>query len=138
MPSTVSRAVARLQLTSLRVAIIGLVGSVVIVAGVPLSLWLLPPAVSAVVVIAAILLIIVGTLFGRVVVFAATGHWLQRRFPVLRAQSESIKLLLGATLWIALYSRPYICPLVVAALLVTILGLALPARYRVTWTKPNA
>jgi hypothetical protein len=137
MPSTVSRAVARLQLTSLRVAIIGLVGSVVIVAGVPLSLWLLPPLVSAVVVIAAILLIIVGTLFGRVVIFAATGHWLQRRFPVLRAQPESVKLLLGVTLWIVLSSLPYLWPVVVAALIVTSLGLALTARYRLTWAKPK-
>jgi hypothetical protein len=135
MPSTVSRAVARLQLTSLRVAIIGLVGAVVIVAGVPLSLWLLPPVVSAVVVIAAILLIIVATLFGRVVIFAATGHWLQRRSPALRAQPESVKLLLGVTLWIVLSSLPYVWPVVVAALIVTSLGLALTARYRLTWTK---
>src|SRR6185295_3756356 len=63
MPNTVSRAITRLQLTSLRVAIIGLVGSVVITFGVFLSLLVLPPLVGVVISILAILLVIVATLF---------------------------------------------------------------------------
>src|SRR6185436_4228449 len=47
MPNTVSRAVARLQLTSLRVALIGLLGSIVITVGVFLGLLVLPPLVGA-------------------------------------------------------------------------------------------
>ena len=49
MPNTVSRAVARLQLTSLRVALIGLVGSIVITVGVFLALLVLPPLVGVVI-----------------------------------------------------------------------------------------
>src|SRR6202171_3297852 len=116
MPNTVSRAVARLQFASLRVAIIGLVGSLVVILGGFVSLLILPPVFGGVISIMALLLIIVATLFGRVVIFAATGQWLQRRFfPGLR--SESVTLLLGVTFWAILASLPYVWPIVIAGLI---------------------
>lgn len=135
MPSTISRAMARLQLTSLRVAFIGLLGAVIIVPGCLLCLWLLPTPVSVLVGLLALLLLIVATLFGRVVVFAATGRWLQRRFFANRAQSESIALLLGVSFWIVLSSLPYVWPFVFGGLLIVSLGLALTARYRIVWQR---
>jgi hypothetical protein len=137
MPNTVTRAVGRLQLTSLRVAIISLVGSIAIGAGVPLCLLVLPTIFGAVILILALLLVVVSNLFGRVVIFAATGYWLRRRF-LPRVQSDSIALLLGVMFWIALESLPYVGPIVFAGLLVTSLGLALTARYRISWKKPQA
>jgi hypothetical protein len=132
MPNTISRAVTRLQLTSIRVAVIGLVGAVAITLGVLGSLWLLPSIVSAAVSILALLLAIVATVFGRVVIVVATGRWLQRKL-FRQTNSESIMLLLGVTFWIVVSSIPYIWPLVQAGLLVASLGLALTARYRVGW-----
>jgi hypothetical protein len=85
----------------------------------------------------ALLLVIVATLFGRVVIFSATGRWLQRRF-LPRLQSDSIALLLGVVVWVALASLPYIWPIVIAGLLVVSLGLALTARYRISWKKSLA
>jgi len=132
MPNTISRAVTRLQLTSLRVALIGLIGAVAITLGVLGSLWLLPSIISAAISVLALLLVIVATVFGRVVIVAATGRWLQRKlFPQLT--SESVMILLGVTFWIMLSSIPYIWPFVQAGLLVASLGLALTARYRVGW-----
>src|SRR5438309_2444619 len=61
LPNTVSRAVARLQLTSLRVAIIGLVGSIVLTFGVFVCLLLLPSVVGAVISILALLMALVAT-----------------------------------------------------------------------------
>jgi hypothetical protein len=136
MPNTVSRAVARLQLTSLRVALIGLLGAVVVTLGVFGSLLVLPPVIGAVISIMALLLVVVSTLFGRVVIFVATGRWLQRRF-LPRLHSESATLLLGVLFWGALASLPYIWPIIIAGLLVTSLGLALTARYRISWKKPQ-
>lgn len=133
MPNTVSRAVARLQLTSLRVAIIGVLGSIVIAGGVPLCLLVLPSIVGVPILILAVLLVVVATLFGRVVIFVATGHWIQRRFLRTRSPSESVKLLMGVTFWILLSSLPYVWPIVDAGLLVVSLGLALTARYRLSW-----
>jgi len=137
MPNTVSRAMTRLQLTSLRVALIGVLGSIVVTAGVFLALLVLPPLVGVVISILAVLLIIVATLFGRVVISATTGRWLQRRFfPNL--QSESVTLLMGVTFWVIMASLPYVWPVVVAGLLVTSLGLALTARYRLSWKKSES
>lgn len=137
MPNTVSRAVARLQLTSLRVAIIGLVGSIAITVGVFLCLLILPSVIGAIVALLAFLLVIVATLFGRSVISAATGRWLQRRFfPKLK--SESVTLLLGVTFWVVMASLPYVWPMVVAGLLVTSLGLTLTARYRLSWKKSES
>jgi hypothetical protein len=135
MPNTVGRAVARLQLTSLRVALIGLLGSIVVTLGVFGSLLVLPPVIGAVISILALLLVVVATLFGRVVIFLATGRWLQRRF-LPRLQSESVTLLLGVTFWVVMASLPYVWPIIIAGLLVVSLGLALTARYRMTWKKP--
>ena len=134
MPNTVSRAVARLQLSSLRVALIGLLGAVVITIGVAVCLLVTPEVIGAMISILALLLVLVATLFGRVVIFAATGHWLQRRF-LPRLRSESITLLLGVIFWVVLASLPYVWPIVIAGLLVVSLGLALTARYRINWKK---
>ena len=132
MPNTISRAVTRLQLSSIRVAVIGLVGAIAITLGVLGSLWLLPSIVSAAIAILALLLAVVATVFGRVVIIVTTGRWLQRKlWPQLK--SESVMLLLGVTFWIVWSSIPYIWPLVQAGLLVASLGLALTARYRVGW-----
>jgi hypothetical protein len=136
MPNTVSRAVARLQLTSLRVAIIGILGSIVLTVGVFLCLLVLPSLVGAVLSILAALLVIVATLFGRVVISAATGRWLQRRF-LPKLKSESVILLVGVTFWVMMASLPYVWPLVDAGLLLVSLGLALTARYRLSWKKPE-
>ena len=137
MPNTVSRAVARLQFASLRVAIIGLVGSVVVTLGVFVGLLVLPPVIGAVISIMALLLMVVATLFGRVVIVVTTGRWLQRRF-LPRLQSESVTLLLGVTFWAILASVPYVWPIVIAGLIVVSMGLALTARYRISWKKPQS
>src|SRR6266853_2683401 len=94
MPNTVSRAVARLSLAKVRVALIGLLGLVAITGGVIVCLLVLPEVIGFLISILALLLLLVATLFGRVVIFAATGQWLQRRF-LPKLKSESMTLLLG-------------------------------------------
>ena len=135
-PGAISRAAARLQLTSLRVALIGVVGALVIGFGVPVSLHVLPPAVGVFVGAMASLLLVVAYLFGRVAIHAATGRWLQRLLLNERSRSESVALLLGAIFWTLVLSLPYVWALAAAALVVTSLGLALTARYRLGWKSP--
>jgi hypothetical protein len=107
-------------------------GSVAVTLGVLGSLWLLPSILSAAIVVLALLLVTVATVFGRVVIIATTGRWLQRKF-LPQSKSESVILLLGVIFWIAMSSIPYVWPFVQAGLLVASLGLALTARYRVGW-----
>jgi hypothetical protein len=137
MPGTISRGIARLQLTSLRVALIGFLGSVAIGPGAILSLRYLPTPISAVVGLMALLLILIAGLFGRVMIYGATGRWLQRLLMQRNKNSEAVALLLGTTFWIVLSSLPYVWPFVVAVVWVMSLGLALTARYRVGWKRPQ-
>ena len=132
-PGAVGRAAARLQLASLRVALIGVVGSVLVVFGVPAALHALPPLVGTFVFTLAIALSVFAYFFGRVAVHAATGRWLQRALLGEGHRSESVALLAGAVFWTAVLSLPYVWPLAAAALVVVSFGIALTARYRLGW-----
>jgi hypothetical protein len=134
-PGAVGRAAARLQLTFSRVALIGLVGAAVMGPGVAAALNYLPPALSALVSVTAFLLLLLSYLFGRVVIHAATGRWLQRVLLPEGRRSESVALLLGAAFWAAALALPYVWPFLVFCLVVLSLGLALTARYRLNWRR---
>jgi len=135
-PGAIGRAAARLQLTSLRVAVIGLLGACVLGFGVPALAYVLPPVVGVFVGATALLLLVVAYLFGRVAIHAATGRWLQRLLLSEKYRSESVALLLGAAFWTILLTLPYVWLLAVSGLVVTSLGLALTARYRISWGTP--
>jgi hypothetical protein len=134
MPGTISRGVARLQTTSLRVAAIGLIGVVVLFVGVLLCLWIMPEPVQVLVGLLALLLWLVAGLFGRVILYAATGRWLQRKYVSVGKNSEAVALLLGTSFWVLLTSLPYVWPFMAAFILIISFGLALTARYRSPWS----
>jgi len=133
MPGTISRGIARLQLTSLRVAAIGLIGMVVVFVGVLLCLRIIPEPISVVIGLLALSLWFVAGLFGRVILYAATGRWLQRKYFPIAKHSEAVALLLGTTFWVLLTSLPYVWPFMATFILIISFGLALTARYRVGW-----
>ena len=134
MPGTISRGVARLQLTSLRVAAIGLIGVVVLFGFVLLCLWIMPEPVRVLVGLLALMLWIVAGLFGRVILYAATGRWLQQKYVPAGKNSEAVALLLGTSFWVLLTSLPYVWPFMATFILIISFGLALTARYRVGWS----
>ncbi len=133
MPGAISRGVARLQLTSLRVAAIGLIGLLVLLGIVPLCLWIMPQPVQVMVGLLALLLLLVSGVFGRVILYAATGRWLQRKYLAIGKNSEAVALLLGTSFWVLLTSLPYVWPFIAVFMLIISFGLALTARYRVGW-----
>ncbi len=134
-PGLVSRAAARLQMTSPRVAFIGLLGAVVAGPGVAITLRLLPSSLGVLVFITAMLLLVVSYLFGRVVVHVATGRWLQRVLLAEERRSETVALLLGAVFWSLMLALPYVWPVLVIGLVIVSLGLSLTARYRLNWRR---
>lgn len=137
-PNSVGRAVARLHLSKARVAIIGVLAALVSTFGVVYSLHYLPTAVSVLLSLLVLILVFLSYIFGRVVIHAATGRWIQRRFLPDGNTSESIALLLGATFWTIALSLPYVWPLVVAVLMAGSLGISLTARNRQKWqAKPE-
>ena len=134
MPGTISRGVARLHLTSLRVAAIGLIGVVVLFGFVILCLWIMPEPIRVLVGLLALLLWLVAGLFGRVILYAATGRWIQRKYAAVGKNSEAVALLLGTSFWVLLTSLPYVWPFMATFILIISFGLALTARYRVGWS----
>ena len=94
--------------------------------------------VGGVVFATALLLLLVSYLFGRVVLNAVTGRWLQRLLLPERRRSESVALLLGATFWAFALALPYVWPALVLVLVVLSLGLSLTARYRLNWKRAEA
>jgi hypothetical protein len=132
-PGAVSRAAARLQLTSVRVALIGFVSTLIIFFGVPVAVNFLPTIMGVLLGVASVLLVVTAYLFGRVIIHAATGRWLERRLLPEGKRSEAVALLIGAAFWTIMLSLPYVWPAVVAGLLITSLGLALTSRYRIGW-----
>jgi hypothetical protein len=138
MPGTISRGIARLQLTSLRVAAIGLIGVVVLFGSVMLCLWIMPEPIRVLVGLLALLLWLVAGLFGRVILYAATGRWLQRKYAPIGKNSEAVALLLGTSFWVLLTSLPYVWPFMATFILIISFGLALTARYRVGWHPGHA
>jgi hypothetical protein len=133
LPNTISRGVARLQLTSLRVAAIGLVGVVVLVAGTLFCLLFMPEPIQVLVGLLALLMLFVAGLFGRVILYAATGRWIQRKYLCVGKNSEAVALLVGTGFWVLLTSLPYVWPFMATFILIISFGLALTARYRVGW-----
>ena len=134
MPGTISRGVARLQLTSLRVAAIGLVGLIVLLGGVPLGLYVMPQPIQVMVGLLALLFLIVAGVFGRVILYAATGRFLQRKYLPAGKNSEAVALLVGTGFWVLLTSLPYVWPFIATFMMIISFGLALTARYRVGWS----
>ena len=130
MPGTIGRGVARLQLTSIRVAAIGLLGVLVLFGIVLVCLWSMPEPVQVLVGLLALMLWLAASLFGRVVLYAATGKWLQRNYVPFGKNSEAVALLLGTSFWVLLASLPYVWPFMAAFILIISFGLALTARYR--------
>jgi hypothetical protein len=138
MPGTISRGVARLQTTSLRVAVIGLIGVIVLFGAVLLCLWVMPEAIGVLIGLVALLVLLVASLFGRVILYASTGRWLQRKYVPIAKNSEAVALLLGTSFWVLLTSLPYVWPVMATLILTISFGLALTARYRVNWQPPQA
>jgi hypothetical protein len=137
-PGAVSRAVERLRLTSPRVALIGLLGAVVVFFGVGLCMNYLPTAISAILGAMMLVVLLMAYVFGRVALHAATGRWLQRVIFPNGNRSESFALLFGVCFWTIILSLPFIWPLLVTGLIITSLGLALTARYRLGWKRSVA
>jgi hypothetical protein len=93
----------------------------------------MPEPVSVLMGLLALLLLVLASLFGRVILCAATGRWLQRKYVRIGKNSEAVALLLGSGFWVLLTSLPYVWPFMAAFILIISFGLALTARYRVNW-----
>ena len=134
-PGAISRAVARFQLSTLKVFAFGSIGFVMTVIVVMSSLSFLPNYVYTIVVLMAFVLLLLSFVFGRVALQVSVGKQIQKRLLPENKQSETSALLIGAFVWTLLLSIPYLWIFALIALIAASLGLVLTARSTNGWQK---
>lgn len=134
-PGAVSRSVARLQLSSLKIIAIGFLAFFTTTVGVAAVLKFLPDFLSAIIFLMTVVLLILAYVFGRIILQVSTGKWCLKRFFGDKKHSESATLLVGTLVWTVLLSIPYVWILVLILLFVSSLGIVLTARSTEKWEK---
>jgi hypothetical protein len=132
-PGAVSRAIARVQLSSLKVAGLGLTALVVtLIAGLT-SINILPSYLSVTFSLMALVLLLLAYLFGRVALQLSIGKMIQKGLFPNGNRSETLAILFGVLFWTLLLSVPYVWTLALLALFISGLGLVLTARSGSMW-----
>lgn len=132
-PGAVSRAIARTQLSSLKVAGLGLGGLIGSVFGIIAAASLLPDYLSAIVWVMTFLLLMLAYVFGRVTLQILAGKTIQKFLFPNRKHPESLSMLYGVIAWTALLSLPYVWTFVLLTLFAAGIGLVLTARSGDGW-----
>jgi hypothetical protein len=132
-PGSISRAIARSQLSSLKVAGIGTATLVLMLIGVIASVSALPDYLSVSLGLMAFVLLMLAYVFGRVALQLSVGKFLQKKFLPNGNRSETLAILFGVVFWTLLLSVPYVWTLAVLALFIAGLGLVLTARSTTSW-----
>lgn len=132
-PGAVSRAVARFQLSTLKVIAIGGAAFLVTTIGVIGSLKILPSHVGVIVSLMAFGLMLLAYVFGRVALNVAAGKLLEKYLFDEGSRSETLSIFLGVVIWTVLLSIPYLWTLALFALFAAGLGLVLTARSGRQW-----
>lgn len=134
-PGAVSRAIARFQLSTLKVVAMGFAGFVATYIMVIASLRYLPNYLSAIISLMSLILLMLGYVFGRVALQVSIGKQLQKRFLSEKKQSETMAILIGVIVWTLFLSIPYLWVFALLTLLSASLGLVLTARSTNGWQK---
>jgi len=134
-PGAVSRAIARFQLSTLRIFAIGFFAFVLTTLGAIAGLKLLPIYISAIVGLMAFVLLMLGYVFGRVALQVSVGKQLQKRFLPEKKHSETLAILIGVIVWTIFLSVPYLWTFALLALMSASIGLVLTARSTSVWKK---
>ena len=132
-PGAVSRAVARFQISTLKVIAIGAAAFFVTTIGVIASLKVLPNYLSAIFGLMAFVLLVLAYVFGRVSLSVSLGKLLQKRFLPDTNRSETWAILIGVIAWTILLSIPYVWTLALFVLFAAGSGLVLTARSQSEW-----
>ena len=127
-PGAVSRAVARVQLSTLKIFAIGFSAFLVTTLTIIGSLRVLPNYVSATFGLMALVLLMLAYVFGRVALQVSLGKMLQKLIFGDRKQSETFAILIGVAVWTILLSIPYVWTLALLTLFAAGIGLVLTAR----------
>jgi hypothetical protein len=132
-PGAVSRAIARFQLSALKVVAIGVaafLGTSIAVGG---SLRFLPDPFGVIFGMMAFVLVMLAYIFGRVSLNLSVGKLLLKYFSSGKNHSETLAILTGVVAWTILLSIPYVWTIGLFVLFSSGVGLVLTARSQSGW-----
>ena len=132
-PGAVSRAVARIQLSSLKIIGIGISGLLLTTITVMFSVAFLPGYLSGIIGLAAIFLLFTAYLFGRVALQVSFGKILQKHLFSEKKHSETLAILLGVIVWTMILSVPYLWTFALVILFSASIGLVATAKAKNGW-----
>lgn len=134
-PGAVSRAVARFQLSTLKIFATGFAAFLLTTVTIIVSLSFLPNYLSAIFGLMAFVLLMLAYVFGRVAMQVSVGKILQKQFVAERSRSETLAIFIGVFVWTLLLSIPYVWTFAVLALFAAGIGLVLTGRTATSWQK---
>jgi hypothetical protein len=134
-PGAVSRAVARFQLSTLKIFAAGFAAFLLMTVTIIVSLSFLPNYLSAIFGLMAFVLLMLAYVFGRVAMQVSVGKILQKQLVGERSRSETLAIFIGVFVWTVLLSIPYVWTFALIALFAAGIGLVLTGRTATTWQK---
>ena len=132
-PGAVSRSVARLKLSSLKIAAIGMFALLLTLVGSMLGFQFLPNYLGVSIFFMVFVLLMLAFVFGRVVMNVSIGKLIQKKMLPEGNRSETLAVFLGVFFWTLILSIPYLWTFAAIALFVSGLGLVLTAKTPATW-----
>lgn len=132
-PGAVSRAVARIHLSLLKVCALGATTVLLMIGIIIAGALTLPEHLSVTLGLMSTVILMMGYVFGRVALQVSVGKMLQRRFLPENNRSETLAILIGVLVWTAVLSLPYFWVLALFAIFAVGIGLVLTGRSTPTW-----
>jgi hypothetical protein len=132
-PGAVSRAVARINLSWLKVTAIGAGAFLFVAVCIVSGTLVLPDYLAATLVLMGTLVLFLGFVFGRVVLQVSLGKLIQKHFLAGANQSETLGILIGVLAWTLLLSLPYLWVLAMFVIFAVGVGLVLTGRTPQKW-----
>lgn len=135
-PGAISRAVARIQLSALKVCGLGAAAFLLVSAVIISGAIVLPNYLSATLGLMGALMLLLGYVFGRVSLQISVGKLFQKHILSENNRSETLAILIGVLIWTLLLSIPYVWLLALFAVFTVGIGLILTGRAVPKWKTP--
>jgi len=135
-PGAVSRAVARIHLSSLKVCALGAAVFLFVTSAIIFGAAALPNYLGATLGLMGVLFLVLGYVFGRVSLQVSLGKMIQKRFLSENNRSETLATLFGVLFWTLLLSLPYIWLIALFTVFTFGVGLILTGRSAAKWQSP--
>ena len=135
-PGAVSRAVARIHLSPLKVYALGGAAFVAIMGFIIGGALVLPNYLSATLAFMGMLILLLGYVFGRVALQVSFGKLLQKYILSEHIRSETLAILFGVLAWTLLLSLPYLWVIALFSVFAAGIGLVLTGRAVPRWQNP--